>query len=84
MIVIVPTLATIGRMIMSIKNQNDTLFSTGEAASYLGYAEDTIRRYIYRGLINSAKLGNSLVITKSECDRFKREKRSAGRPKNNS
>ena len=56
------------------------VFTTREAANYLGYAEDTVRRYVYRSLIRAEKFGNSLLITKAECDRFKREKRGPGNP----
>lgn len=58
----------------------DTVFTTKEAADYLGFAEDTIRRYIYRGLMNAQKHGPVYLVTKRECDRYRREKRSRGRP----
>lgn len=78
---IVPTIATIARMNeMSINTDGDKLFTTVEAADYLGYAEDTVRRYIYRGLLGSQKFGNAIAIAKSECDRFRKAKRSPGRP----
>jgi excisionase family DNA binding protein len=68
-------------MIVSLPAKNDVFFSTSEAASYLGFATDTVRRYVYRGLIDADRIGNSLVIRKSECDRYRREKRSPGKPK---
>ena len=67
---------------MAIQSRTETFFTTREAADYLGFAEDTVRRYIYRGLIQPhEKHGNSHVISKSECDRYAREKRSPGREK---
>jgi excisionase family DNA binding protein len=70
-------------MQMPIQSNGETFFTTQEAASYLGFAEDTMRRYVYRGLIASRKLGNMRLFSKSECDRYKREKRQPGRQKNN-
>jgi len=67
-------------MIVSLKQKNDELLTTREAAEYLGFAEDTIRRYIYRGLIEAEKFGNSLIIRKSECDRYRKARKPAGRP----
>lgn len=64
---------------MTIK-MSGTVFTTREAAEYLGLAEDTIRRYIYRGLVNAEKHGPVYVVTKQECDRYQREKRPQGRP----
>lgn len=69
---------------MPLQAKNDSFFTTSEAAKYLGFAEDTIRRYIYRGLICGKKIGNTLVVTKSELDRYKVEKRGRGRQKKNS
>lgn len=63
---------------MAIRPTADTFFTTREAAEYLGFAEDTIRRYIYRGLIFANKHGRDYQVTKAECDRYKREKRSRG------
>lgn len=66
---------------MPLQIKSDCFFTTAEAASYLGFAEDTIRRYVYRGLINAEKLGNTLIVSKSELDRYKSEKRNPGRQK---
>ncbi|XZE20893.1 helix-turn-helix domain-containing protein [Pirellulaceae bacterium SH449] len=72
-------------MIMSIKGNNEEYFTTREAASYLGVAEDTVRTYCKRSLLSPArKLGNSLLFTRSECDRYQKERRSPGKPKKNS
>ena len=81
LIEIVPSQDTIRTMIVSLPTKNDVFFSTSEAAEYLGFAEDTVRRYVYRNLINADKIGNSLVIRKSECDRYSKEKRKPGKPK---
>ncbi len=35
--------------------KNDVVMSTREAADYLGLAEDTVRQYINRGLIEAEK-----------------------------
>lgn len=65
---------------MSIKTQDGTAFTVTEAAEYLGYSEHTIRKYIRRDLLAASKFGTSVVIHKDECDRFKKVKRSPGRP----
>lgn len=57
----------------------ETIFTTKEAADYLDFAEDTVRKYIQRGLISAQKMGPIHVIRKSECDRYLREKRGPGR-----
>ena len=63
---------------MPLQVNSDSFFTTSEAANYLGFAEDTIRRYIYRGLISGQKIGNTILVTKSELDRYKKEKRNRG------
>lgn len=55
--------------------------TTRQAAEYLGYAEDTVRKYVYRGLIKTKKFGGLHVLTKQECDRFRKERRPIGRPR---
>lgn len=59
---------------------SETIYTTREAADYLGFAEDTVRKYIQRGLINAEKMGPVYVVRKSECDRYKAAKRNEGRP----
>ncbi len=66
---------------MPLQIKSDCFFTTSEAATYLGFAEDTIRRYVYRGLISGQKLGNTVLVAKSELDRYKQEKRNPGRQK---
>lgn len=61
---------------------SETIFSTREAAEYLGFAEDTVRKYIQRGLIFAEKIGPLNIVRKSECDRYLREKRGIGERKN--
>lgn len=68
-------------MLMPLQIKTESFFTTAEAAAYLGFAEDTVRRYVYRGLINAQKLGNTLIVEKSELDRYKQEKRNPGRQK---
>lgn len=59
---------------------NDVVFTTREAAEYLGLAEDTVRQYVNRGVIFAKKAGNMNLVTKSECDRYKRDRRPPGNP----
>lgn len=66
---------------MAVKvKENETVMTTAQAADYLGLAEDTVRKYIDRGLIKATKLGPINIVTKSECDRYRREKRPRGNP----
>jgi excisionase family DNA binding protein len=66
---------------MPLELKNDKLLTTAEAAKYLGLSEDTIRRYVYRDKLAAEKFGHSVAIRRSECDRFSKEKRPVGRPK---
>lgn len=54
--------------------------TTKEASGYLGLAEDTVRKYINRGLIAARKAGPIHLVTKAECDRFKKTVRRRGNP----
>lgn len=58
---------------------SETIFTTREAADYLDFAEDTVRKYIQRGLIFAEKIGPLYIVRKSECDRYLRERRGPGR-----
>lgn len=58
------------------------MLTTRQAAEYLGFAEDTVRRYIKRGIIRATKTGPIWLVDKRECDRYRRNKNSRGRPKN--
>lgn len=70
-----------GTMIMTIKGQNEEFFTTKEAAIYLHVAEDTVRTYCKRNLLQPyGKVGTSLLFTRTECDRYNREKRGPGKP----
>lgn len=68
---------------MAIQSKKEKFLTPREAASLLGFAEDTVRRYINRRLISAVKHGNTWAIAESECRRYKAEKRAMGRPKNN-
>lgn len=66
---------------MATKVERDTVMSTREAAEYLGMAENTVRQYLNRGIMRAVKIGPVWCVMRSECDRYDREKRAAGRPK---
>jgi excisionase family DNA binding protein len=68
-------------MLVPLQIKSDCFFTTSEAARYLGFAEDTVRRYVYRGLISGEKLGNTILVSKNELDRYRKEKRNVGRQK---
>lgn len=49
-----------------------TIYSTKEAAKYLAVKPETIRYHVYvSGLLTAQKVGNSLLFTQGELDRFK-------------
>lgn len=58
------------------------IYSTREAAEYLGVSFDTMKYYIhYAKTIEGERMGNSLMFTRSQLDEFHATKRSSGRPK---
>lgn len=59
---------------------SDTVLTTTEAAKRMGLSEHTVRAYIVRGLLKAKKLGPIWLLTASECDRYKNEKRPRGNP----
>lgn len=57
------------------------MHTTSEAATILGVQPKTVTRYIERKVIQAEKRGRDYLITQEEIERFKRERRRAGRPK---
>ena len=58
------------------------LYSTREAASYLGLKEETVKYHVYvSNTLYPVKVGKSLVFTEEELERFTRERRPAHRPR---
>ena len=57
-------------------------FSTKEAAEYLNLGVRSIYYHLYRAKdLRSELIGNSLMFTREELDRFHSNKRPSGRPK---
>lgn len=63
-------------------NQEDKkLFSTAEAADYLGLKLSTMKYHVFTaGNVRFQMVGNSLVFIRSDLDEFKKNKRGPGRP----
>lgn len=59
------------------------LFTSAEAAEYIGRSIESIRKYVQRGQLTPCelKVGVSNLFTKFELDRFLKHKRSPGRPR---
>ena len=59
------------------------LFSTADAASYLGLSIATVKYHVYQSgaLRPDAKIGKTLVFTRSTLDEFAAQKRRPGRPR---
>jgi DNA-binding transcriptional MerR regulator len=66
---------------MSLQGKKETLYSTSEAAKLLGLREPTVRQYVFRGLLFPQKIGQTLVFTGSEIERYNRDKRGRGQKK---
>lgn len=58
------------------------MYSTKEAAQYLGITVAGIWYHIQRGNIKQTKIGNSLAFSKEQLDCFIKSRRPAGRPVN--
>lgn len=58
----------------------DTMLTTTEAAKRMGLSSHTVLKYLERGLINGKRIGPIWLITATECDRYKRERRPRGNP----
>lgn len=58
------------------------LYSTREAAEYLGLSVSALKYHVHRaGNLRPRRVGNSLVFTQEQLDEFKRNRRPVGRPK---
>jgi excisionase family DNA binding protein len=57
-------------------------FTSAEAAEILELTRDTVQHYCQgeSPKINAEKIGRDWLIPKSEIDRYKRERRTVGRP----
>lgn len=59
-----------------------TMLTTVQVAGLLNLSPNTIRRYTERGLIaRSEKVGSVNLYSRDEVERYKRERRRPGRPK---
>lgn len=60
----------------------ENLFSTKEAAEYLGMNEGQMKYHVFTAKnIKGQMIGNSMVFTKEELDRFKTTRKPQGRPR---
>ena len=50
------------------------LLTVAEAAELLGVKEQTMRQYIYIGMIKSERVGVHRYVRRSEIDRYKKDK----------
>ncbi len=66
---------------MAILN-TDNLLTTAQAGDALGLSTDTVKVYCTKGKIDAVKVGHIWMIPKKEVDRYKRERNTVGRPKN--
>jgi len=66
---------------MALQGKSDSFLSTAEAAQFLGLSQRSIRTYVARGKLHPQRIGQTLVFTKSECQRYQQENPGPGRPK---
>lgn len=57
------------------------IFDSHAAAEYLGLSVDTIRKYVQRGILTPQQtIGVAYVFSRSELDRYLRDRRPVGSP----
>ena len=60
---------------------SSTEYLVGAAAEYLGLRPETVRRYSSRGTLQPARrLGNMLVFSRTELDRYRIQRKKPGNP----
>lgn len=60
---------------------NEPMLTTDEAARFLKLSPHTVRKYVQRGLLRPKQtIGTAYLFLRSECMRYKREKRPRGNP----
>jgi hypothetical protein len=61
--------------------QEKQLFSTAEAAEYLGISLSSMKYHVHiAGNVKGQLIGKTLVFTREELDRFEANRRPQGRP----
>ena len=66
-----------------MKLNNKTVLTTNEAAELLGLKPESVQKYCNRKQIHAIKFGRDWFITPKEIERFRKNQRPVGRPKNN-
>lgn len=77
----VPTLDTIteDEVVLQVK---EPMLTTEEAARFLKLSPHTVRKYVQRKLlIPKQTIGTAYLFLKSECSRYRKERRPRGNPK---
>jgi excisionase family DNA binding protein len=58
----------------------NNVFTSGEAAEYLGLHDSLVRRYCREAKIKATKLGRTWHIRKGDLDKFSKKARPVGNP----
>jgi excisionase family DNA binding protein len=58
----------------------ENLLTADEVAELLGVRVDSIRKHCHRKTIKTVKVGSSVLISREEMERFRKERRGRGRP----
>ena len=57
------------------------MFTTNQAATELGIQPGSVKRLCQRGILKAERIGRDWLISRDEIERYKTERRTAGRPK---
>jgi excisionase family DNA binding protein len=69
------------RSTMPMQIETDDYLPTADVAAALGLGTDTVKIYCQKGILRAIKLGSQWLIEKSEIKRYKRDRKTVGRPK---
>jgi len=57
------------------------MFTTKQAATELDIQDGSVKKLCQRGVIKAERIGRDWLISRAEIERYKVERRKAGRPK---
>jgi len=73
--------AFLKRLFLGENDFDEAEYAVGQAADLLGIRHETLTRNILRGNLIAEKKGRDYFIKRSELERFKKNRRTVGRPK---
>lgn len=67
--------------VMSMQIETDDYLPTSDVAEALGLGTDTVKIYCQKGILKGIKIGSQWLVDKTEIKRYKRDRKTVGRPK---